>query len=93
VAKTLSERISRYAQVVLSTLAYAGTGDVLQIQALLATAGEHAEAEDAAPWKVGWGCCACMHARGLLCMHAWRCLLLSFCSSWSTSPTLVPPHA
>ena len=52
VAKTLSERISRYAQIVLTTLAYAGTGDVLQIQSLLGVAGEHAEAESDAPWKV-----------------------------------------
>ena len=31
VAKTLAPQISQYAQVVLQTLAYAGTGDVLQV--------------------------------------------------------------
>ena len=52
-AKTLNERISKYGQVVLQTLAYAGTGDVLQIQSLLATCGEHIEVEENAGWKVG----------------------------------------
>ncbi|KAK9903923.1 hypothetical protein WJX75_000553 [Coccomyxa subellipsoidea] len=52
VAKTLNERISKYGQVVLQTLAYAGTGDVLQIQSLLATCGEHIEVEENAGWKV-----------------------------------------
>ncbi len=51
-AKTLNERISKYGQVVLQTLAYAGTGDVLQIQSLLATCGEHIEVEENAAWKV-----------------------------------------
>ncbi len=53
VAKTLNERISKYGQVVLQTLAYAGTGDVLQIQSLLAICGEHIEVEENAGWKVG----------------------------------------
>ena len=52
VAKTLPEQISQYAQVVLQTLAYAGTGDVLQIQSLLAMCGEHTEADESAAWKV-----------------------------------------
>ncbi len=53
VAKTLPEQISQYAQVVLQTLAYAGTGDVLQIQSLLAMCGEHTEVDENAAWKVG----------------------------------------
>lgn len=51
-AKTLPEQISQYAQVVLQTLAYAGTGDVLQIQSLLAMCGEHTEVDENAAWKV-----------------------------------------
>lgn len=51
-AKTLNERISKYGQVVLQTLAYAGTGDVLQIQSMLATCGEHIEVDENAGWKV-----------------------------------------
>jgi hypothetical protein len=57
VAKTLNERISKYGQVVLQTLAYAGTGDVLQIQSLLATCGEHIEVEENAGWKVSYPLC------------------------------------
>ncbi|CAK0782745.1 hypothetical protein CVIRNUC_005940 [Coccomyxa viridis] len=52
VAKTLPEQISQYAQVVLQTLAYAGTGDVLQIQSLLAMCGEHTEVDENAAWKM-----------------------------------------
>jgi 26S proteasome regulatory subunit N1 len=55
VAKTLPEQISQYAQVVLQTLAYAGTGDVLQIQSLLAMCGEHTEVDESAAWKVSTG--------------------------------------
>lgn len=55
VAKTLPEQISQYAQVVLQTLAYAGTGDVLQIQSLLAMCGEHTEVDESASWKVSIG--------------------------------------
>ena len=51
-ARTLPEQISQYAQVVLQTLAYAGTGDVLQIQSLLAMCGEHTEVDENAAWKV-----------------------------------------
>lgn len=51
VARTLPEQISQYAQVVLQTLAYAGTGDVLQIQSLLAMCGEHTEVDESAAWK------------------------------------------
>jgi hypothetical protein len=57
VAKTLPEQISQYAQVVLQTLAYAGTGDVLQIQSLLAMCGEHTEVDENAAWKVSIGPC------------------------------------
>ncbi|KAK9829660.1 hypothetical protein WJX72_007157 [[Myrmecia] bisecta] len=51
VAKTLNERISRYAQVTLETAAYAGTGDVLKVQHLLALCGEHIEVEEGSEWK------------------------------------------
>lgn len=47
--------MSRYAQVVLSSVAYAGSGDVLRVQELLELAGEHIEHEEGDAWKVG-GC-------------------------------------
>ncbi len=52
VSRTLSERISAYAGVVLETVAYAGTGDVLKVQRLLALCGEHTEVDEASAWKV-----------------------------------------
>ena len=52
VAKTVSERISRYAQVTLESCAYAGTGNVLKVQQLLAQAGEHIEFKEEESWKV-----------------------------------------
>jgi hypothetical protein len=48
VAKTLDEKVSRFLQVMLDACAYAGTGDVLKVQQLLAIAGEHPEGEAAA---------------------------------------------
>ena len=51
-AKTLDEHISQYCQVVLETCAYAGTGDVLKVQQMLATASEHLTTEDDTAWKV-----------------------------------------
>jgi 26S proteasome regulatory subunit N1 len=51
VAKTLDERVSRFLQVVLDVCAYAGTGDVLKVQQLLALCGEHIETEEATAWK------------------------------------------
>ena len=51
-AKTFSERVSQYTQVVVESLAYAGTGDVLRVQQLLAIAGEHMEVEEDTTWKV-----------------------------------------
>ena len=53
VSRTLTERISAYAGVVLETVAYAGTGDVLKVQRLLALCGEHTEVDEASAWKVG----------------------------------------
>lgn len=41
VAKTLPEKVSRFVQVTLDVCAYAGTGNVLKIQGLLAACGEH----------------------------------------------------
>lgn len=52
VTKTLNERITRYCQVTLETMAYAGTGDVLKVQQMLSIAGEHIEVEDGEAWKV-----------------------------------------
>ena len=68
--KTLNERITKYCQVTLETMAYAGTGDVLKVQQMLSILGEHIEVEDGEAWKVGpsdkctispWGprCCCC----------------------------------
>ena len=39
-------------QVTLETVAYANSGDVLKVQALLSLAGEHIEVEDDTLWKV-----------------------------------------
>lgn len=52
VAKTFSEHISQYTAVVIESLAYAGTGDVLKIQQLISIAGEHIEVEEDTQWKV-----------------------------------------
>ena len=52
VAKTVDEHISAYAQVTLETVAYANSGDVLKVQALLSLAGEHIEVEEDTQWKV-----------------------------------------
>ncbi|KAI8473352.1 MAG: 26S proteasome regulatory complex [Monoraphidium minutum] len=49
IAKTLSERVSRYCQVVLDGLAYAGSGNVLKVQELLALCGEHPQDDDDKP--------------------------------------------
>ena len=59
VVRTLDANLASYCGVVLETCAYAGTGDVLKIQQMLATAGEHIDVDEAAPWKVcgahtGW---------------------------------------
>lgn len=51
VSKTLNEHISSFCQVTLESLAYAGTGDVLKVQQLLAMCGEHVETEEATAWK------------------------------------------
>jgi hypothetical protein len=44
--------VSKYAQVVLDSCAYAGTGNVLKVQELLGLCGEHIETEEATAWKV-----------------------------------------
>ena len=43
IAKTFPARISKFCQVTLESCAYAGTGDVLKVQSLLAMCGEHIE--------------------------------------------------
>ena len=48
----MNERISKYAQVTLESCAYAGTGNVLKVQQLLALAGEHIELKEEESWKV-----------------------------------------
>ena len=72
--KTLNERITKYCQVTLETMAYAGTGDVLKVQQMLSILGEHIEVEDGEAWKVGpiekctcsfWGGCYC-------CCWCWK---------------------
>ena len=50
VAKTFPSRISEYLQTVLDVCAYAGSGNVLKIQSLLAKCGEHPEAEEGDEW-------------------------------------------
>ena len=45
VAKTLCPRISDFLQVTLEACAYAGSGDVLKVQAMLARCGEHPDLE------------------------------------------------
>ncbi|GIL54030.1 hypothetical protein Vafri_9585 [Volvox africanus] len=51
VAKTLSERISQFAVVTLESCAYAGTGNVLKVQGLLAMCGEHITTDEASAHK------------------------------------------
>ena len=43
IAKTFAPRVSKFCQVALESCAYAGTGDVLKVQSLLAVCGEHNE--------------------------------------------------
>ena len=82
-AKTLDETVSRFLQVMLDACAYAGTGDVLKVQQLLAIAGEHPEGEAAAAageegtaWKTlhqSGGCPAPGVPAGCLpCLHFLR---------------------
>lgn len=52
VARSLNERIRRFATTVLDTCAYAGSGNVLKVQEMLAMCGEHIDAEEGAEWKV-----------------------------------------
>ena len=46
VSKTFNSNISKFCQVTLEVCAYAGTGDVLKVQSLLAMCGEHIEKSD-----------------------------------------------
>lgn len=54
VARTLSDHVSRLAAVTLETCAYAGSGNVLKVQEMLALCGEHIDAEEGREWQV---CC------------------------------------
>ena len=53
VTKTLSEVVRQQASTILTVLAYAGSGNVLHVQSLLAVVGEHLEAGEGEAWKVG----------------------------------------
>lgn len=59
ITKTLTEQVSKYAQIVLDSCAYAGTGNVLKVQELLGLCGEHIETEEATAWKVSMRSCSC----------------------------------
>jgi len=50
VAKTFPPRISEYLQMVLDVCAYAGSGNVLKVQSLLAKCGEHPEVDEDDEW-------------------------------------------
>lgn len=52
VCKTLHEHVSKFAQTLLQACAYAGTGNVLVVQQLLAACGQHVEAasEEGKSW-------------------------------------------
>ena len=77
VARTLPERASKLLQTTLEAAAYAGTGDVLRVQALLAACGEHIEAEEGEEWKaihqtvaaMGLGLVACGEELGSQMAH------------------------
>ena len=51
VARTLPDITSRHLLSTLEVCAYAGTGDVLKIQKLLASCGDHIEVEEGEAWK------------------------------------------
>lgn len=51
VVKTLHEKVSMHAQIILDSCAYAGTGNVLKVQRLLSICGDHLE-EDKTPGGV-----------------------------------------
>lgn len=52
VARSVHERISKVAVVLLDTCAHAGTGNVLKVQEMLSICGETIDAEEGAEWKV-----------------------------------------
>lgn len=68
VAKTVNERISKYAQITLESCAYAGTGNVLKVQQLLAQAGEHFELKEDESWKVCADTVMLVYAAGRPCI-------------------------
>ena len=52
VVRSLNERVSQFAAVTLEACAYAGTGNVLKVQSMLAMCGEHIDVEEGQEWKV-----------------------------------------
>ncbi len=89
IAKTLNERISRFTQATLDGLAYAGTGNVLKVQELLALCGEHIETDEATAWKVGqtWQSTAFHHHAITIKLRAcmWQCVALEWSVVLETS--------
>ncbi|KAH8965711.1 hypothetical protein BDL97_04G130400 [Sphagnum fallax] len=67
VAKTLHEKISQFCQVTLDSCAYAGTGNVLKVQAFLSLCGDHLEKGDShqAPAVLGIALVAMAEELGL----------------------------
>jgi 26S proteasome regulatory subunit N1 len=67
VAKTFHEKISKYCQVTLDSCAYAGTGNVLKVQALLSLCADHLEKGDShqAPAVLGIALVAMAEELGL----------------------------
>ena len=86
VAKTLSERVARLAAVTLETCAYAGSGNVLKVQEMLALCGEHIDAEEGHEWQARCpraSCCvSCLFHRDKTVWKNVSCLFL---------PPLRPP--
>lgn len=50
--KAFNPKIRAYCEVTVESMAYAGTGDVLMMQKMMAIAGEHIEFEENEEWKV-----------------------------------------
>lgn len=91
VVKTLNERISKYCEVTLETMAYAGTGDVLMVQKMLSIVGEHIEVEDTEKWKVTSPFCQPLHFLLEYAVDAGVFLTQNLCSTYSAVHRLIAP--
>ena len=67
VVRSLNERVSQFAAVTLEACAYAGTGNVLKVQSMLAMCGEHIDVEEGQEWKVRVGATLCSTALVTAC--------------------------